>query len=284
MIYCMEKAFFQEYLARRLRAENQVSEEVLSRTLSSGEPAQLYQVINGDARIPIHGVLGNRRSFFDILFGIAPLLTYDELISAVHQADEDPQVRRIIFDINSPGGRVDGLDDAAQAIAAVKKPTVARVRDMAASGGYWLASQADRIEVTSPVATVGSIGVLATVLDDKERLAMMGFKEIIIVSTDSPRKYVDPVTEAGQKEIREVLDGIHRVFLKRVAEGRKAPLPTVTESFGKGALIMATLALAVGMIDKIVSGYSPTDSSGNSAQEPNEANLKAFREKIRKIG
>ena len=284
MIYCMEKAFFQEYLARRLRAENQVSEEVLSRTLSSGEPAQLYQVINGDARIPIQGILSNSRSFFDVLFGIAPALTYDEIMEAVRQADADPGVRRIIFDINSPGGRVDGLDDAAQAIAAVKKPTIARVRDMAASGAYWLASQADRIEVTSPTATVGSIGVLATVLDDTELLKNWGLKEIIIISTDSPRKYVDPVTEAGQAEIREVLDGIHRVFLKRVVEGRKVPLPTVTESFGKGALVMANMALAIGMIDKIVSGYSPTDSSGNSAQEPNEANLKAFREKIRKIG
>ncbi len=280
MIYCMEKAFFQEYLSCLIRAESQITEEALSRTLPSGEPKQLYSVSNGDARIPIQGILGNSRSFFDLLFGFGPALTYDELIDAVRQADSDPAVRRIVLDVNSPGGRVDGLDDAAQAIAAAKKPTLALVRDMAASAAYWLASQADKITATSPVVRVGSIGVLATILDDRIRLAQMGLREIVIVSTDSPRKFVDPITEAGQKEIREVLDGIHRVFLKRVSAGRKTPLPTVMESFGKGALVMANMAEAVGMIDQIV--YSPPMGTGNNSNE--DAQVQAFLEKMRKIG
>jgi len=282
MIFAMERSYFQEYLARGIRAEAQITEEALSRTLPSGEPEQLYRVVNGDARIPIQGILSNRRSLFDILFGLGPALLYDEMIEALHQAEEDPAVRRIVLDVNSPGGRVDGLDDAAQAIAKVQKPTLALVRDMAASAAYWLASQAGRIEVTSPTATVGSIGVLATVIDDKEMLKNWGLKEIIITSTDAPKKYVDPATEAGQVEIRKVLDGIHSVFVQRVAAGRKVGAATVTESYGRGALVMSNMAVAIGMIDGITS-HEP-GSTGSSSRESSEANLQAFREKIKRLG
>ncbi len=270
MTFAMEKIFFQEWLARRIKAEASISEEALSRLMpAEADQGGLYQVIDGDARIPITGILGNRRSFFDILFGLAPARTYDEIIEAVRQADQDSAVRRIVLDVNSPGGWVDGLDDGAQTIAAVKKPTLALVRDMAASAAYWLSSQADRIEVTSPTATVGSIGVIATVIDDKERLAQMGLREIIIISTDSPRKFVDPVTEAGQAEIREVLDGLLRVFLERVATGRKTSLATVKSTFGQGALVMARWAKLSGMIDEIGEGaaYVGSNAAGSRLVE-----------------
>ncbi len=272
MIFAMEKTFFQEWLARRIKTEASISEEALSRIMpAESEQGSLYQVIDGDARIPISGILGNRRSFFDILFGLAPARTYDEIIEAVQQADQDSAVQRIVLDVNSPGGWVDGLDDAAQAIAAAGKPTFALVRDMAASAAYWLASQADRIEVTSPAVRVGSIGILATILDDKEMLKNMGLEEIVVISTDSPRKYVDPVTEAGQAEIREVLDGLLRVFLERVATGRKTSLSTVKSTFGQGALVMARWAKISGMIDEISEGVS----LAGSAAGPGHADLTA---------
>lgn len=263
MLYLMERESLTDYLARKIRTESKITEEALASIMGAQTDGEknLYEVDNnGDAHIVITGILKNTRSFWDMFFGEAASLTYDEIFQATLEADENPSVKRIIFDINSPGGWVDGLDDAAQAIAATKKPTIARVRDMAASGAYWLASQANRIEVTSPTATVGSIGVVATVIDDKKMLEDWGLKEIIITSTDAPKKYVDPATKKGQDEIRNVLDGIHAVFAKRVAEGRDVSIDTVNSDFGQGALVIAEDALKIGMIDKI-----------NELEKPNEA-------------
>jgi len=277
VIYLLEREALADYLARKIRVESKITEKALSGMTwaQEDEKRKLYEIDqNGDAHITITGILTNARSFWDMFFGEAASLTYDEIFQAAIEADENPGVKRIIFDINSPGGRVDGLDDAAQAIAAVKKPTVARVRDMAASGAYWLASQADRIEVTSPVATVGSIGVMATVIDDTKMLEDWGLKDIIITSTDAPKKYVDPTTKKGQEEIRNVLDGIHAVFASRVAEGRGVSVEMVNSNFGQGALLIAEDALEIGMIDKIDELEKPTEGVAPDEAAPQAAKTK----------
>lgn len=190
--------------------------------------------------IPVHGTLGSWWGTY-----------YEDIRAAIADFENDPTIGKIVFDINSPGGYVNGCAETAQMIADCSKPTEARVSYMAASGAYWLASQCDKIIATTKVASFGSIGVITDYWDETVHDEKNGYKHIVITSTDAPNKYIDPATEKGYKEILSELDHIHYVFAEAVAEGRGVDIDTVNEKFGKGGILFADDALAAGMIDEI---------------------------------
>ena len=86
-----------------------------------------------------------------------------DLTRAIRAAADDPSVREVVLNIDSPGGDVLAVDapTAAIAYARDRKRVTATTQGLMASTAYWLASQADRI-VASPNAQVGSIGVIYT--------------------------------------------------------------------------------------------------------------------------
>ena len=190
--------------------------------------------------IPIRGTLG---AWYGTL--------YEDINTGIERLENDPKVKRIIFDINSPGGYVDGVIETAQKIKNSKKETIAKVGYMAASGAYWIASQCDKIVATTKIAMFGSIGVIVSFYDWKEYLEKAGIKEVVITSTDAPKKYVDPASKEGAKEILARLDKIHNEFATAVATGRNTSLESVNNDFGKGGVLFAEEAKKVGMIDEI---------------------------------
>ena len=205
-----------------------------------------YSVVTGkdgkrEALISVSGELGKSRYWGT---------TYSDIRENIIEAEKEG-VDRIVLEINSPGGFVDGVEETANIIRNTKTETVARVSYMAASAAYWLACACDKIEATTALASFGSIGVIVSYWDWKEHLEQAGIKEVIITSTDAPKKYVDPATEEGRLEVIERLDKIHSVFVKRVAEGRNTTIDKVNKEFGQGAIVFADDALAKGMIDAI---------------------------------
>lgn len=190
--------------------------------------------------IPVHGALGSWWGTY-----------YEDIRAAIADFEADPAIEKIVFDINSPGGYVNGCAETAQMIADCSKPTEARVSYMAASGAYWLASQCNKIVATTKVASFGSIGVITDYWDTTEHDEKFGYKHIFITSTDAPNKHVDPATEKGYNEILSELNYIHSVFAEAVAKGRGVGIDTVNEKFGKGGILFADDALAAGMIDEI---------------------------------
>lgn len=178
---------------------------------------------------------------------------YSDITSQIKELEKNGRVERIILDINSPGGFVDGVIETARAIAECKKEVIAKVGFMAASGAYWLASQCDKIIATTNIATFGSIGVIISYLDFKEYFAKEGIKEIVITSTNAPNKYTDPATDEGHSEILAYLNKIHNEFAETVAKGRGVSIDKVNSDFGKGGILFAEDALKVGMIDLIIS-------------------------------
>lgn len=190
--------------------------------------------------IPVHGTLGSWWGTY-----------YEDIRASIAEFEADPMIGRIVFDINSPGGYVNGVAETAQMIKDCPKPTEARVSYMAASGAYWLASQCDKIVATTKVASFGSIGVITDFWDESKHDEQHGFKHIVITSTDAPNKYIDPATEKGYNEILSELDHIHAVFAEAVASGRGVDIDTVNEKFGKGGILFAEDALKAGMIDAI---------------------------------
>lgn len=215
------------------------------------EIAASYSVdSDGVAHIPIVGVLTPAANPCAAMFGGAET-EYGFIIAASLAADADLRVREIAYEINSPGGYVDGVDGAAQAIAGMRKPTVSHVHDMAASAAYWIGVQADRMVAMSPASRVGSIGVVAEEYDYDEAYARDGITHRVYTSTDAPDKRPDTKTPEGRARVIEELDDLHRVFVQRVADARGVTPERVNADFGRGAVVIASEALKVGMIDGV---------------------------------
>lgn len=256
----MEKDSFLTYLAQIEKIKENPKAFIDADQMQASQ--DLYQVRNRQAIIPISGSLSRDGVISYWFFSVQDnARSYNAIIEATQKADSDPEVDTIVYEINSPGGYVDGVDEAGAAIANAKKPTMAKVGGMAASAAYWLASQADSIEATSRTARFGSIGVIVQMYDYREYFESMGIKEFIITSTDAPNKYSDPSTPEGMKSIVSELDDLHSVFASRVAEGRGVSLETINKDFGQGGVLIAEKALQAGMIDTINSYKSKSDDN-----------------------
>ena len=203
--------------------------------------AEPLNIVAGVAQISINGVLlGTRDRWLD-MFGVAQT-GYDDILAQVVQADADEAVGSIEFQVDSPGGEAsNALIAAADAIWMAKKPTRAVVGEMAASAGYWLASQADTIAMSGPASMVGSIGVAVDMRFDEN--------DVSITSTDAPKKRPDIATSEGQADVRKSLDDLHDIFRSAVARGRKVGADTVNRNFGQGGVQLTAEALESGMAD-----------------------------------
>jgi len=182
----------------------------------------------------------------------SPQLAAETVSRAFHDAAEDPNVRAIIFRIDSPGGSPLASDvvwRATQEARSKGKPVVASFSDVAASGGYYAACGVDAI-VAEPTTLTGSIGVfvlrpIVGGLLDKLGIGVAsltrGAHADLLLSTQ-PLK---PDTRAlVQTEVKAVYD----LFVSRVAEGRRLRTERVDE-IGRGRVWTGAQALEVGLVD-----------------------------------
>jgi signal peptide peptidase SppA len=164
---------------------------------------------DGIAIIPVEGTLVHKTYGLHALSGMR---SYTDIQREVGEAAQDPAVRAILLNVDSPGGEVAGAFDAADAIYAARssKPVFAVANNDAFSGGYLLASAADRIYV-SRTSGVGSIGVIFTHLDMTGNDEKNGFK-YTIVHAGARKADFHPHT-ALSEEARQVLEAeVERTF------------------------------------------------------------------------
>ena len=179
---------------------------------------------------------------------------YSTIVESIAQAELMPTVEKIRIEFDTPGGYADGIEKAALAIKQCKKPTEGIVTGMACSGGFWLLSMCDTKIAATPLAQVGSIGVIVEAIDRSAQDKESGIKRYVLTSKNAPDKFNDIGTEKGRKGIVNRINDIERVFIKRVAEGFGISEETVLNDFGKGGVLIAEDALKVGMIEKIDEG------------------------------
>lgn len=201
---------------------------------------------DGTAVVPMIGTIFPRASMIGASTGGTSL---DALLHDIRVAEASPDVERIVLLVDSPGGVVSHVGEAADSLRAAKKPTTAFVTGMGASLAYWLASQAGEI-VLDRSASVGSIGVVATT-SRQEGPGADGRRSYEIVSSGAPLKRPDVSTEEGRASIQAEIDAIEAVFIADVAAGRRVSAERVRESFGRGAMVNAARAVEVGMADRI---------------------------------
>jgi len=237
-------------LAYRASGQEFTPEEIKARIGDGGGnsgPSQDGTV----AVVPIRGVIAHRMGGMDESSGG----TSTERIGAMlTQIAADPSIKTILYDIDSPGGTVPGVQELAAQMFALRgvKRQVAQVNSMAASAAYWLASQADEI-VSIPSGVAGSIGVFAA----HEDLSAALEKEGVKVSLISAGKYkvagnpFEPLSEDERAVLQARVDTAYTQFVKDVARGRGVTPAAVRGGYGEGRVLDAKDAKAAGLIDRI---------------------------------
>ena len=178
--------------------------------------------------------------------GVSP----DRVIQKIKWA-ESHGVRALIFEINSPGGSVLPSKEIADCVKALKTPTVAWVRDLAASGAYWVASACDRI-VADTCSGVGSIGVISMHLEFSELMKKFG----VGYEGFKTGEYKDmgvPFRKTTAKErasIQDHIGRIHKMFVESVAENRGLD-PKKIAKIADGRLFLGDEAKRDGLVDRL---------------------------------
>jgi protease-4 len=169
----------------------------------------------------------------------------------IEEANKDLTIKAIILEINSPGGTVVASKEIEQAVKASEKPVVALMKEVAASGGYWIASPADSI-VADPATITGSIGVTASYLQVAGLMDQYGVTYERLVSgkykdTGSPYKSLSPEErELMQNKINVIND----MFIKTISANRNMPENKVQE-LATGEIFLGTEALEFGLVDSL---------------------------------
>lgn len=243
----------QAVYARHMRGEKinvQDIEVRIGKPLNNSRSS--YEIVNGVAILPMHGVMAKRMNLFmDISGGVSTRMAQLQLQAAV----EDPEVKQIILDIESPGGAVDGTQELANAIRAARqqKPVIALADGLMASAGYWAGSAALQVFMASDTTEVGSIGVVATHVDQSRRLDDAG----ITVTEITAGKYkriagaYSPLTEEGRDYIQSQVDHIYALFVDAVAANRGTSAEDVVERMADGRIFIGQQAIDAGLVDGV---------------------------------
>lgn len=206
-------------------------------------------VRNGVAVIEITGPIFRYANPYTYFCGATNV---NRLARNLNAALDDPQVSSIMFEVNSPGGEVTGINEFAQMVyrARSRKPISARVGGYGCSAAYWIASMCGDIALDK-TAQVGSIGVMAVYIDDRKALEMEGLSEIEFISSQSPYKNSPPYSDEGRTRIQKRIDALAKVFVEAVAVGRGVSVKTVLETFGQGDVFVGQAAIDAGLADRL---------------------------------
>ncbi len=175
-------------------------------------------------------------------------------VQAIREAAEDEKVKAIVLRVNSPGGSALASDIILRELnlAKQKKKIVVSMGDYAASGGYYISCNADKIFANHTTLT-GSIGVFGIVPNSKK---LLNEKLGVYVDTVNTHKYSDigrgnrKLTNFELDVIQESVEDIYETFITHVSEGRGMSKLDV-DKIGQGRVWSGIDALEAGLIDQI---------------------------------
>ena len=182
----------------------------------------------------------------------------DEFRESLKKASGDKKIAALVIRINSPGGTVTASDILHHEILEYKKKTGVRVvacmMDVAASGGYYVATAADEI-VAHPTTITGSIGVIAMRFNVQGLFDKIGVESRAIKSGDM-KDIMSPFRPATPEEIKimqTIIDQMNGRFIDVIVEGRKPLSREAVVRLADGRIYTAGQALGLKLIDRV--GY-----------------------------
>jgi len=174
----------------------------------------------------------------------------DTISSLKHFADSSG-IKAVVLRIDSPGGAVAPTQEIYQEVGKLrqKKPVIASLGGVAASGGYYIASACDQV-VSNPGTLTGSIGVIMELGNVEELMKKIGIQGTSIKS--GPNKDIGsplrPLSPEGKKILQELVNNVHAQFVSAVAKGRRMPEEKVKE-LADGRVYSGEQAKALGLVD-----------------------------------
>ena len=178
----------------------------------------------------------------------------DSTAELLRRAREDDKVKAVVLRVNSPGGEAFASEQIRREIELTKtagKPVVVSMGDVAASGGYWIAMNADEI-YAQPGTITGSIGIYGMFVNVPDTLAKIGVHTDGVGTTPfagafDVRRPLDP---AVGMVIQSVIDKGYRDFIGRVAAAR-GKQPNEIDQIARGRVWTGRQALDRGLVDKL---------------------------------
>ena len=180
----------------------------------------------------------------------------DNIVSALRTAFEDQKTRGVILRVNSPGGTPVQAGYIYDEILRLREkypetPLYAVVSDMAASGGYYVASAADEIYVSNS-SIVGSIGVRMDSFGVVDAMEKLGIESRTLTAGEN-KALLDPFSPVNEKAVQHLqamIDRIHQQFIDAVRKGRGERLKETDDLFS-GLIWTGDKAIEFGLVDKI---------------------------------
>lgn len=226
--------------------ENRKTPEAIAREMGKDmKDTNAASIRDGVAVIKVSGPLFR---YANLMTRICGATSYELLAQDFNKAVQNPNIKGILLDIDSPGGEVNGCSELSDMIYQARgtKPIIAYASGACCSGAYWIASACDKILATD-TAILGSIGVVSIFEKDDED------KTIEIVSSQSPNKRPDINTEEGKTKIQARVDELAEVFIAKVARNRGISEDDVVNNFGAGDVSVGQHAVRQGLSDGLSS-------------------------------
>ena len=254
--------------------------------MSKGRPvdeepvmSEVWSYGRGDSkvvRISVDGVImrGSEGGFFDM-----PQDKIEGILSQIRAAKNDDEVKGIILEVDSPGGGVTPSDEIYSALKEFKESSDKRkvlvfMRDLAASGGYYVSMAGDWI-IAEPTTIVGSIGVIMSSYNVKSLAEKVGVKDVTIKSGKN-KDLLNPFTDVNPDQIallQKMIDATYERFFGIVKENRQFNEARLRE-LADGRVFDANEALKLKLVDQI--GYW-NDAVEKMASLLGEKDIKVIR-------
>ena len=191
----------------------------------------------------------------------------DTLAQILSDLRYDPNIKAIVLRVDSPGGSAFASDVIRDALyhSQLNLPIVVSMGSYAASGGYWIAAEADKI-LALPTTITGSIGVYSMIPTVDESLAALGIHSDGVGTTDIAgiMQLDRPMSNQAKSIIRSSVENIYSRFVTLVANGRNTSLAEV-EVMARGRIWTGQQALEMGLIDQLGGLNDAVDSAAELA-------------------
>ena len=177
----------------------------------------------------------------------------ERTVATLREAAADDSVAAIVLRINSPGGSAAASQEIYQEVMRCReaKPIIASMGDIAASGGYYIASGCDTI-FANPATLTGSIGVIFMSADISHLLERLGTRMEVVKSGKfkDMASFARPMTPAERRLMQGLINDTYEQFVEAVAKGRGMPAARVRE-LADGRVYSGRQALRLKLVDKL---------------------------------
>lgn len=206
--------------------------------------------------IPVHGEISSSDSRDSV--------SYSKIIQALRTAENDSSISAVLLDIDSGGGSVVASRQVVEEVRSMKKPVVAWIGDVGASGAYYIAASSDFV-MADPDSITGSIGVISMIPNVKGLLEKLGI-EWVNIKTGELKDIGSPFDSLSDEEkavFQELVDGAFQRFVSDVKTFRGEKLNAAAfDSILDGRIVSGEKAKMIGLIDETGSRHAAILKAG----------------------